>query len=164
MLFKHLQLVLILFLAVTLPSPAAYRAPVWSTCGMAATPHPAATKAAVVILEAGGSAVDAAVAAVFALAVVEPYHSGLGGGEFALASPAGSGEVFALDARECAPAAATPDMFLDPITREPQGSKSWLGGLAVGIPGSVAGRIELHRRFGKLTLKKVMEPSIRLAR
>ncbi len=58
--------------------------PVWSTEGMAATPHWAATEAAEEILSTGGNAVDATVAAAFALAVVEPYHCGLGGGEFTL--------------------------------------------------------------------------------
>ena len=142
---------------------AAYRAPAWSKNGMAATPHPAATEAAVKALEAGGNAVDAAVAAAFALAVVEPYHSGLGGGEFALVRMTKQRQVEVIDARESAPKAATQDMYLDPATGEPISRKSWRGGLAVGVPGSVAGRIEMIERFGKLSLEEVIQPAKELA-
>ncbi len=129
---------------------------------MAATPHYEATNAAVKILESGGNAVDAAVAAAFALAVVEPYHSGIGGGEFAVVWMT-SGETIALDARESAPAGSTPNMYVDPSTGDPYSDKSYRGGLAVGVPGSVAGRAALIERFGNLTLSKVIQPSVDLA-
>ncbi|MCF7809714.1 gamma-glutamyltransferase [bacterium] len=135
---------------------AAYRSPAWSENGMAATPHPEATNAAIEMLEAGGNAIDAAVAAAFALSVVEQYHSGLGGGEFAVFRIARTGKIYALDARECAPSKATADM-LDNV------EESWQGGLAVGIPGSVKGRVELVEKYGKLSLKEVIEPAIKLA-
>ncbi len=143
---------------------AAYRAPFCSRGGMAATPHVTATEAAVELLGKGGNAVDAAIAAAFALSVAEQYHSGLGGGEFALVYSVKSGKTEALDAREYAPANLTADLFLDSTTGEPHPTKSWLGGLAVGVPGSVAGRAELHRKYGKLPWKDVVAPSIRLAK
>lgn len=145
-------------------SLAAYRSPVCARAGMAATPHPLATEASVQILDKGGNAVDAALAAAFALSVVEQYHSGLGGGEFAVVWSAKDEKAYALDARECAPAGASAEMYLDPETQNPLPDKSWRGGLAVGVPGSVAGRVELHRRFGKLPFKEILQPAVKLAR
>ena len=153
----------LLFLLVETLS-AAYRAPACSREGMAAAPHFAATDAAVEVLQKGGNAVDAAIAAAFALSVVEPYHSGLGGGEFALVYDSKIRKIEALDAREYAPAGLTADLFLDPATGQPHPTKSSLGGLAAGVPGSVAGRAELHEKYGKLPWKDVVLPAIRLAR
>ncbi len=163
MFYSKRKSVLLLALLLITSAQAAYRAPVWSQNGMAATPHPEATSAAVEMLEQGGNAVDAVVAASFALAVVEPYHSGLGGGAFTLVKMVADDEVYALDARECAPLESSPDMYLDPTTGEKITKKSWRGGLAVGVPGSVAGRIALIERFGNLSLKDVIEPSRELA-
>ena len=154
----------ILLILGWLPLAAAYRAPVWSRSGMAATPHPEATAAAAQMLSKGGNAVDAALAAAFVLAVVEPYHSGLGGGEFAVVWLAADRRAAALDARECAPAAATSDMFLDRTTGKPNENKSSRGGLAVAVPGSVAGRVELHRAYGRLPWEELLAPAITLAR
>jgi len=161
----HRPLLLSLFTVLTCLSTsfAAYNAPVWSKDGMAATPHEAATNAAVEILDAGGNAVDAAVAAAFALSVVEQYHSGLGGGEFALIYIASEDIIAALDARECAPAGATRDMYINPSTGEASSKKSWRGGLAVGVPGSVAGRVALIEKYGNLPLSKVIQPAQKLA-
>jgi len=144
-------------------SAAASRSPSCSREGMAATPHYLATEAAVEILGAGGNAADAAVAAAFALAVVEPYHSGIGGGEFILLRMAKDGQVFALDARECAPKESTPNQYLME-NGEPHSTKSARGGLAVGVPGSVAGRVELAKKHGRLHLKQSLAPAIRLAK
>ena len=157
---------LILLAVFTSQGFAAYRSPVWSKAdqGMVATPHTAATEAAIEILAMGGNAVDAVVAASFALAVVEPYHSGLGGGEFTLVRMKSDGKVIACDARESAPLASTPDMYIEPETGKVFENKSWQGGLAVGVPGSVKGRVELVRKYGRLPLKKIMAPAIRLAR
>lgn len=141
---------------------AAYRAPACSRDGMAATPHPLATEAAVAVLKAGGNAVDAAVAAAFVLAVTTPYHSGIGGGEFAIVRTV-EGLITTLDARECAPAKLTASLFIDPKSSEPIKGKSETGGLAAGVPGSVLGRVELVRRFGKLPLKSDVAGAIRLA-
>jgi gamma-glutamyltranspeptidase/glutathione hydrolase len=112
------------------------------------------------VLRQGGNAVDAAVATGFAMAVVDPEAGNIGGGGFMLVRQA-SGEVFLLDYRERAPAAASRDMFLGP-DGEPT-DKSRIGHLAAGVPGSVAGMLEAHRRFGRLPLSALIEPAIRLA-
>jgi gamma-glutamyltranspeptidase / glutathione hydrolase len=120
-----------------------------------------ASDAGLKMLRQGGNAVDAAVATGFALAVVYPYAGNLGGGGFMMLRLA-NGETHFLDYREEAPLRATANMFLDP-----QGNvipdASVYGYLAVGVPGSVAGMVEAERRFGKLTLKKVMQPAIEFA-
>ncbi|MDP8239310.1 MAG: gamma-glutamyltransferase [Candidatus Hatepunaea meridiana] len=159
----HKYFIFIFFLFTGSTTTAAYRAPVWSQNGMAATPHSTATDAAVEILTAGGNAIDAAVAAAFALSVVEQYHSGLGGGEFAVLYMSDTDETIAIDARECAPAAATPDMYINPQTNKSYEKKSYRGGWAVGVPGSVAGRVELVKKYGKLSLAEVIAPALKLA-
>jgi len=131
---------------------------------MVATPHSAATDAAIEILNMGGNAIDAIVAASFALTVVEPYHSGIGGGEFTLIRMESDSKVYVCDARESAPAASTPDMYINPDTGKRYKDRSWRGGLAVGVPGSVKGKIELINKFGNLSLKKILAPAIRLAK
>lgn len=137
---------------------AAYRSPVWSQAGMVATPHPEATRAGADVLARGGNAVDAALAAVFALSVVEPYHSGLGGGEFALVWDHRARRAYALDARECAPTQ------LHGSAADSTGKPAAKPGALVGVPGSVAGRIALWKRFGKLPLPDIVAGAIRLAR
>ncbi len=138
---------------------AAYPAPVRSAEGMVVTSQADATRAGVAMLEAGGNAVDAAVAAAFALAVTQPFSSGLGGGAFLLIRTP-EGAVFALDARETAPAAAHRDMYVEPGVPE---DASLRGGLAVGTPGLVAGLALAAERFGTLPLPVLLEPAIRLA-
>lgn len=128
--------------------------------GMVASAHPEASAAGVAMLRQGGNAVDAAVATAFALAVVEPYASGIGGGGFALVRM--GDELAFLDFREVAPARAHRDMYLrdGAAVRE----LSLDGPLAVAVPGAVAGYLELHRRWGKLPRAAVLAPAIRLAR
>lgn len=133
--------------------------PAAGTRGMAATAHPLATNAAVEMLRAGGNAADAAVAAAFALGVVEQYSSGLGGGGFALVR-IGKTTQF-LDFREVAPRAASAGMFMR--DGQPDTSLSQDGKLAAGVPGAVAGYLELHARHGKLRRDQVLAPAIRLA-
>ena len=118
-----------------------------------------ASKVGVEILQAGGNAVDAAVAVGFALAVVYPEAGNLGGGGFTVVRMA-DGRVAAIDYREMAPQAATREMFADDTVRP---RKSVVGPLASGVPGSVAGMAETHQRFGRLPLARVMAPAIRLA-
>jgi gamma-glutamyltranspeptidase / glutathione hydrolase len=113
------------------------------------------------ILRAGGNAVDAAVAVGFALEVTHAEAGNIGGGGFMMIRLK-SGRVYALDYRETAPAKATHDMYLDAAGEPTNTSVS--GPLASGVPGSVAGMLEAHRRFGRLRLAKVLEPAIRLAR
>lgn len=126
-----------------------------------ATSESDATAVGLAILDAGGNAVDAAVAAALALAVVHPEAGNLGGGGFAVVRI--GGELAALDFRETAPADGAADMFLD-AAGEPVPDASRIGGLAAGVPGSPAGYHELHRRFGRLPWRGVVEPAIRLAR
>ncbi|HMS55384.1 MAG TPA: gamma-glutamyltransferase [Fimbriimonadaceae bacterium] len=108
------------------------------------------------ILKQGGNAVDAAVAVGFALAVTFPAAGNLGGGGFMLVRMA-NGRSVAIDYRETAPEAATPDMYRN-------GRSSTTGYLASGVPGTVMGMHEAHKRFGKLPWARVVAPSIRLAR
>ena len=123
------------------------------------SPHPAVTAAGVEILSAGGNAVDAAIAAAFALAVAQPQSTGIGGGGFLLIRLA-DGRAFAIDARETAPAAATPDLYTRPGVPE---NASLVGGLAVGTPGLVAGLALALEAHGTLPLARVLAPAIRLA-
>jgi gamma-glutamyltranspeptidase/glutathione hydrolase len=129
--------------------------------GAVATAHPLASRAGAEALAAGGNAVDAAVAAAFALSVVENQSSGIGGGGFAVVWLAKGRRLLVLDFREVAPAAATRDMFLADGRADPRRSQE--GGLAVGVPGAVKGYAELARRFGRLPLSRLVEPAARLA-
>jgi len=136
--------------------------PVHARRAMVATVHELASQTGADTMRAGGNAVDAAVAAGFALAVVHPAAGNLGGGGFLLLRLA-NGEVHFLDFREKAPAKASAGMYLDAKGNViPQASQ--IGYRAVAVPGSVAGLVEAQRRWGKLALKQVMEPAIRLAR
>jgi gamma-glutamyltranspeptidase/glutathione hydrolase len=130
--------------------------------GAVASEHPIASAAALEMMNKGGNAVDATVAAVFALAVVAPYHSGLGGGGFALVHQASTGQVKVLDFREVAPKSATRDMFQRNGEAVPELSQQ--GGLSVAVPGAVAGYLELLRTQGKLKPSVVLAPAIRAAR
>lgn len=130
------------------------------TQGMVSTTDIRATRVGVDILQAGGSAVDAAVAVAFALAVVLPEAGNIGGGGFAVVRMA-DGEVAALDFRETAPLVLMPQHYLDPQGRPTDDSR--VGHLAVGVPGSVAGLAELHQRYGSLPWEDLVEPAIDLA-
>ncbi len=130
--------------------------------GAAATAHPLATEAAMEMLDKGGNAVDAAVAAAFTLAVVGPYHSGIGGGGFALVHRAAGHETKVLDFREVAPKGATRDMYLKDGKVVPNLSLDF--GPSVAVPGAVAGYLELLATYGKLKPKVVLAPAIRAAK
>jgi gamma-glutamyltranspeptidase/glutathione hydrolase len=127
-----------------------------------ATAHPLATAAGQEMLAAGGNAFDAAVAISATLAVVEPFASGLGGGAFWLLHEARSGRQVFVDAREVAPGAATPGMYLDAAGNPVPGS-TLTGPLAAGIPGQPAGLVHLAKRYGKLPLGQLLAPAIRHA-
>ena len=127
---------------------------------MVASGSPIASEVGRDIMKRGGNAVDAAVAVGFALAVVHSQAGNIGGGGF-MVMRMKDGKSYALDYRETAPAKATRDMYLD-AKGEPT-DKSVYGALAAGVPGAVAGMLEAHRRFGKLSLPKVMNPAIALA-
>lgn len=128
---------------------------------MVVSGHPIASTVGRDVLQRGGNAVDATVAVAFALAVVHPEAGNIGGGGFLLYRRT-AGPVYALDFREIAPRASTPEMYVGPDGRNT--GKSHTGHLASGVPGSVAGLVEVHRRFGKLPWKSLVEPAIRLAR
>lgn len=127
-----------------------------------ASAHPLATDAGHEILAAGGNAFDAAVAVAAALAVVEPYSSGIGGGGFFLLHRADNRYEMMIDAREKAPSAADRDMYLD-TKGQVQERLSKDGPLAAGIPGLPAGLVHLAKNHGRLPLKKSLAPAIRYA-
>jgi gamma-glutamyltranspeptidase / glutathione hydrolase len=120
-----------------------------------------ATEAGMEILGRGGNAVDAAVATAFALAVVDQAASGLGGGGFMMIYDARDKRAHALDFRETAPEAARPDLYVRNGKLAP--SLSLTGGLAVAVPGEVAGLLIAVKRFGSLPLAALTAPAIRLA-
>jgi gamma-glutamyltranspeptidase / glutathione hydrolase len=129
--------------------------------GVVASGHPLASEAGAAILRHGGNAVDAAVATAFALSVVEPQSSGIGGGGFALVYLARERKVQVIDFREVGPAAATPTMYVqDGKAREDLARD---GPLAVAVPGAVRGYVELLKRFGKRPLLEVLGPAIDFA-
>jgi len=130
--------------------------------GMVASVHELASRAGVEIMQAGGNAIDAAVATGFALAVVHPAAGNLGGGGFMLIRMK-DGDAHFVDFRETAPGKATANMYQDA-----QGNvipkMSTVGYKAIGIPGSVKGLVYAEQHFGRLGLKRVIAPAIRLAR
>src|SRR5712692_8650116 len=132
--------------------------------GMVASQEARATRIGVEVLEKGGNAVDAAVAVGFALAVTHPQAGNIGGGGFMLIHLAG-GEDIAIDYRETAPQATTRDVFLDD-KGEADPRKSRDSGLAVGVPGTVAGLALAHARYGsgKFTLAGLIAPALAAAR
>ena len=124
------------------------------TGGAVAADHYLASQAGVRILEQGGNAVDAAVATSFALSVVRPFSCGIGGGGFMIIdSP--TMEPVALNYRETAPEKVGPRFF--------EANSSRFGGTAVGVPGTVAGLLAAHERYGVLTREEVLKPAILLA-
>lgn len=128
-----------------------------------ASAHPLATEAGHEVLAVGGNAFDAAVAVSAALAVVEPYSSGLGGGGFWLLHRAADGREVMVDGRERAPLAAHPDLYSGPDGNVMAG-RSLDGALAAAIPGEPAALAHIAARYGRLPLERSLAPAIRLAR
>src|SRR6202166_365331 len=158
----HKALIL-LFLALLVAVPATASVhPVHASHAIVVIVHELASRVGVEVMQARGNAVDAAVATGFALAVVHPAAGNIGGGGFMLISMA-DGKAHFLDYREMAPAAATRDMYLDAHSNVIPGA-SEIGYKAIGVPGSVAGMVYAEQKYGKLTLKQVIAPAIRLAR
>lgn len=131
--------------------------------GVVAAAKPEASQVGIDILKRGGNAVDAAVATAFALGVLEPNASGLGGGGFMIIKLAKMPEAVVIDFRETAPAAATPDMFKYGADGKVIGNASVVGGLASGVPGEVAGLLYALENYGKFKRDRVIAPSIELA-
>jgi gamma-glutamyltranspeptidase / glutathione hydrolase len=129
--------------------------------GMVVSAHPLASGAGIAVMQQGGNVVDAAVAVGLALAVTYPRAGNIGGGGFAVLYLRGKGPL-TLDFRETAPAHASEGMFLDSLgNADPP--RSTTGALAAGVPGTVAGLYELHRRYGTLPWPRLVEPARRLA-
>lgn len=150
------------FVIFTFVSLLAHALPVETRKGLVVAAHPAAAEAGARILSQGGNAADALVATAFALGVVEPHSSGLGGGGFALLYDAKTKKITALDFREVAPADATPALFEKDGVYDATFSRA--GGRSVGVPGAAAGYAEIVERFGRLPLKQVTSPAVALAR
>jgi gamma-glutamyltranspeptidase/glutathione hydrolase len=138
---------------------AAAPAPEIGKLGMVVSPQADASAAGLAMLEAGGNAIDAAVATAFALGVSDPHHSGIGGGGFILIRLA-DGTAVAIDARETVPAAASADMYLQPGLPE---HPSRLGALAVATPGLLMGLVSALEDFGSRSLSEALAPAIRIA-
>ncbi len=135
----------------------------WQRGAMASAANPHAVQAAAEMLQAGGHAVDAAIAAHTVLGLVEPQSSGIGGGGFMLVYQRSSGKLSFHDGRETAPAGATVDMFM----RDGEVLdffESWQSGIAIGVPGAVALYKLAHEQHGKLAWEELFQPAIRLAR
>lgn len=128
---------------------------------MVVTAHPLASEAAALAIRAGGSAVDAAVAAQMVLTLVEPQSSGIGGGAFMLHFDGRT--VRAFDGRETAPRAVTPELFLKPDGTPMRFAEAVVGGRPVGTPGVLRLLEMTHRRFGRLPWADLFQPAIRLA-
>ncbi len=127
-----------------------------------ATQGPYSSKAAKQMFDLGGNAFDAAVAASFVISVERPQSTGIGGGGFLVGLKAGDNIPFSYDFREKAPFKAHKNMYLNKKGEEIKG-KSINGIHAAGVPGLVAGILEVHNKFGTLPLETVMKPSIHLA-
>ena len=138
----------------------ATRSEVIARTGMAATSHPLATQIAIDILKAGGSAVDAAIAANAALGLMEPTGSGVGGDLFAIVWIEKDGRLYGLNASGRSPHGLTSADF----ERANLQDIPTTGPLSVSVPGCVDGWFELHQRFGKLPISKLLDPAIHYAR
>jgi gamma-glutamyltranspeptidase/glutathione hydrolase len=140
--------------------PFASRSEVIATHGMAATSQPLATQVALDILKAGGSAVDAAIAANATLGLMEPTGCGIGGDLFAIVWDAETGKLAGLNGSGRSPRALTLDYFREQgLERVPES-----GPLSVSVPGAVDGWFTLHERFGRLPMAEILAPAIDYAK
>ena len=130
--------------------------------GMVVSQHYLASDAGHSILANGGNAYDASIAVAFALAVVLPRAGNIGGGGFMVMFDEASQESFSIDYREMAPEAATKDMFLssDGLVDKKRATQ---GVLSIGVPGTVYGMWEVHKKFASLPWSALLAPAIKLA-
>jgi len=148
----------------TKPTPKTRRWLFKAERGMVASDSAEASKAGAEILQEGGNAIDAAVATSFALGVTRPYSTGPGGGGFALIYLSQTKETVAVDFREMAPGDATWDMVVEARKKDPNAPPaSRIGGLAVGVPGLLAGVEHVLEEFGTMRLDQVIDPALDLA-
>jgi gamma-glutamyltranspeptidase / glutathione hydrolase len=150
-------------LSVTPPAMAQTKQPLATGAdGAVATVDVLASEAGIDVLRAGGNAVDAAVAAAAVLGVTEPFSAGIGGGGFMLIRPA-EAPVTTIDHRETAPSAMHPESFFEngaPLAF----NDARFSGLSAGVPGTVRGWVRALRRYGTMSLAKVLHPAIKVAR
>src|SRR5215467_7986120 len=137
------------------------KAVVQASQALIATANPLATDAGYAILQQGGSAVDAAIAAQMMLGLTEPQSSGIGGGALLLLYD--GAQVVAFDGRETAPAAATPERFLDAQGRPMAFREAVVGGRSVGVPGVLKMLDMVHKQYGHLPWAGLFESAIRTA-
>ena len=130
--------------------------------GMVVTQHYLATDVGAKILKDGGNAYDASIAVAFALAVVLPRAGNIGGGGFMVMYDKEANENFSIDYREMAPKLASKDMFLNDDGSVNK-KRAREGILSIGVPGTVYGMWEVHKKFGSISWKKLIEPAIKLA-
>lgn len=130
---------------------------------MVVAANPYAAKAGLLMLEKGGSAVDAAIATQLVLSLVEPQSSGLGGGAFMLYWDNKNKELTTFDGRETAPYAATSDLFLNKQGKPLKWIDAVVGGRSVGVPGLLAALDKAHRKYGVLSWRELFQPAIELA-
>lgn len=161
---------LLLFLSVTILSANACGQrsnesvqPVTGSSGMVAARIKLSAAVGAEVLADGGSAVDAAIATGFSLAVTWPSAGNLGGGGFMLIHDASQDEDIAIDYREMAPQLATRDMYLDE-NGDVDTDRSRFSHLAAGVPGTVSGFSLAHKRFGRLSWQRLLRPAIQQAR
>lgn len=128
-----------------------------------AAAHPLAAQAGMEILQTGGNAIDAAVATSFALGVVEPNATGLGGGGFAVIYIAKENKCYVIDYRETAPANARPDMYELNAMGRPVNDAAATGHKAVAVPGQLRGMEILHKMFGSKTWEELVLPAVKLS-
>src|SRR6184192_180762 len=132
--------------------------------GVVAVSHPLAAEAGARMLRSGGNAIDAAAAIQFALNVVEPEFSGIGGGGFMMVHLAkGQGSTFAVEGREKAPASADTTLFTNPDGSNQGFTPASTSGQAVGVPGTLKVVATAVQRFGRMRLAEVIQPAIELA-
>ncbi len=152
---------LVLFVFACQPEDSKTKTGLVTDSALVVTAHPLASKVGVEILKQGGNAVDAAIAVQFALAVVFPAAGNIGGGGY-MVTRMRNGSAYALDFREKAPAKATTAMYLDKEGNVVP-NLGTEGHLASGVPGSVDGMVEAHKKFGTLAWKDLVQPAIDLA-
>ncbi|MCM3706999.1 MULTISPECIES: gamma-glutamyltransferase [Cytobacillus] len=131
--------------------------------GMVASAHPLASKIGADVLKKGGNAIDAAVAVQFALNVVEPMMSGIGGGGFMMVFDGKTKETTIINSRERAPAGASPDMFLDENGKPIPFAERSTGGTAVGVPGTLKGLETALEKWGTRPMQQLIGPAEKLA-
>lgn len=132
--------------------------------GMIVTNNPYASLAAQEIIDAGGNAFDAAIAAGFVLGLTEPQSSGVGGGGYALTYNGKTKQMTTYDGREVAPHTAKPDRFLDENGEPLPFKEAQWSAKSVGVPGEVMLFYRLHQKQGKLPWAQLLRPAIRLAK